>query len=215
MLETLRNRVKSKEKSSSENTVQQAGCDVIVSGFSNTYVQTCVTSSTRMIELAPRSKRDVFFVPEEPPDNLLIEVRYTRGGVMTKHDVWAAITRTMAKAALSIWNAEIVGSLTFPVISDIEIRFISSVNLPRYQSKTIIWSLTEAFDFYNEQRLYSDCIITTKFRTGSGLYYLGVGSIRSALSNELGSQKNSSVVRSADQQSLELTSNDSAINVST
>ena len=217
MLEILKSRNNSKEKSSSDNIVQQAACGVSVSGFSNSYVQTCATSfvTTRMIELAFRSNRDVSFVPEEPPDNLLIELRYTRGGVMTKHDVWAAITRTMAKTALSIWNAELVGSAIFPVVSDVEIRFISSVNLPRYQSKTIIWSLAEAFDFYNEQRLYSDCIITTKFRTRMGLYYLGVGSIKSALSNRSGLQKNSSGVRSADHQSLDLTPNDSAINVST
>ena len=168
-----------------------------------------------MIELGSRSNRDVSFVPEEPPDNLLIELWYSRGPVMTKHDVWAAITRTTAKTALSTWNAEIVGSLIFPVVSDVEVRFISSVNPPRYQTKTIIWSLAEAFDFYNEHRLYSDCVITTKTRTGSGVYNLGVGSIKSALSNESGLQKNSSVVHSTDQPSLELRSNDSAIDVST
>ena len=133
---------------------------------------------------------------------------------MTKYDVWVAITRTIAKTALAVWNGEIVGSITFAVVSDVQIRFISSVNPPRYQSKTIIWTLAEAFDVYNEQRHYSNCLLTTRFETGSGFLNLGVASIKSTLSNGSGLQKNSSVVRSADEPSLELASNVSAIDPS-
>ena len=185
-----------------------------MSGFSNSYVQTYAVL-TRLIDLASRSTRDVSFIPEKPPDNLRFDFRYTPGGVMTQYDVWPAITRTMAKIALHNWNSEIVGSVTFPVVSEVEIRFISSVNPPRYQSKTIIWTLTEAFDFYNEQRHYSNCFLTTKLAIGSGFLNLGVASIKSSLSSVAGLQKNSSVVRSADEPSLELTSDVSAIDVST
>ena len=169
----------------------------------------------RLIELASRSTRDISFTPEEAPDNLRIDFRYTPGGVMTKYDVWAAITRTIAKTALAVWNREVVGSVTFAVVSDVEIRFISSVNPPRYQSKTIIWTLAEAFDFYNQQRHYSNCFLTTRFETSSGVLNLGVASIKSTLSNGSGLQKNSSVVPSADEPSLELASNVSVIDPST
>lgn len=134
---------------------------------------------------------------------------------MTKYDVYAAIIRTMAKTALNEWNWEVVGSMTFPAISYVEIRFISSVNPPRYQSKFIIWTLAEAFDFYNEQRRYSNSFITTKIEIGSRVYNLGVASIKSSMPLGSGLQKNSSVVRSTDESSLELTSNDSATDVST
>ena len=131
---------------------------------------------------------------------------------MGKYDVWAAITRTMAKIALHVWNFEMVGSITFPVISDVQIRIISSVSPPRFQAKTIIWTLAEAFDFYNERRHYSNTFITTKLGIGSDFQNLGVASIQSSLSS---GSKNSSVVRSADEPSVELTSNGSAIDVST
>ena len=134
---------------------------------------------------------------------------------MSKYDVWAAITRTMSKTALHPWDWELVGSTTIPVILDVETRFVSSVNPPRYQSKTMLWTLAEAFDVYNEQRHYSNCFLTTKLEIGSGFQNLGVASIKSALSNGSGLQKNSSTVRSADEPSLELTPNNSAIDVST
>ena len=134
---------------------------------------------------------------------------------MRKHDVWVTITRSIAKMALSTWNWEVVGSVTFPLFSDVEIRFVSSVNQPRYQSKTIIWTLAEAFDYYNAQLRFLNCFLTTKVQIDSGFQNLGVASIRSTLSNGAGLQKNSSVIRSADEPSLELASNSSAISVST
>ena len=134
---------------------------------------------------------------------------------MAKHDVWAAITRAIAKIALHNWNTEIVGSITLPVVSDVQIKFVSSVNPPRYQTKTIIWTLADAFYFYNEQGRYSNSFLTTKLAIGSGFLNLGVASIKSILSSGAGFQKNSSVVRSADEPSHELISNVSAIDVST
>ena len=109
---------------------------------------------------------------------------------MTKYDLWNTITHTMAKAALMLWNGDIVGSIEYPVTSNVAIRIVSSVNPPRYQTKHIIWSLAETLDFYIEQRHYSNCFFTTQIGSGSTAQRLGVGSIKSTLSTMPSLQSN-------------------------
>ena len=121
-------------------------------------------------------------VPEQPPDGLCIEFTYTRGGMMSKYDLWTTITRVIAKVASLGWNAELAGSITFPVVSNVEIKFVSSVNPPRYQTKTVIWTLVEVFDYYSEERHYSNCFIKTQLGRGPTARNLGVASIKSTLS---------------------------------
>ena len=113
---------------------------------------------------------------------------------MAKYDLWNTITHTMAKAALMVWNGDIIGSIEFPVTSNVEIRIVSSVNPPRYQTKSVIWSLAEALDFYIEQRHYSNCFFTTQIGSGPTAQRLGVGSIKSTLSTMPSSQSNLSVL---------------------
>ena len=110
---------------------------------------------------------------------------------MSKYDLWNTITYSISKAALMVWNGYIVGSMEFPVRSNVEIRIISSVNPPTYQTKSVIWSLAEALDFYIDQRHYSNCFFTTQVGTGQDTQRLGVGSIKSTLSTMPGSQSNS------------------------
>lgn len=101
---------------------------------------------------------------------------------MSKYDLWTAITRVIAKVALLGWNAELVGSISFPVVSNVEIKFVSSVNPPRYQTKTVIWTLVEVFDYYSEERHYSNCFVKTQFGRGPTARNLGVASIKSTFS---------------------------------
>ena len=111
---------------------------------------------------------------------------------MARYDLWNAITFTISKAALMAWNGNIVGSLGFPVRSNVEIRAVSSINPPRYQTKSVIWTLAEALDFYIDQGHYSNCFFTTQIGNGPTALTLGVGSIKSTLSTIPGSQSNSS-----------------------
>ena len=153
-----------------------------------------------------RSTTGVSFVPEPPPEDLHVEFQYTRGGMTTKYNIWTAILRSMAKAALLRWNAEIAGTILFPEISDVEIRFISSINPPRLKTKMVIWTLGEAFDFYNEQRIYSNCFVKVQFGTGPTAHNLGVASIKSTLSTTQAMRLNSSVSHSSNDLSFEPTS---------
>ena len=107
---------------------------------------------------------------------------------MSKYDLWTTITRVIAKVALLGWNAELKGSITFPAVSNVEITFVSSVNPPRYQTKTVIWTLAEVFDYYNEERHYSNCFVKTQFGRGPTARNLGVASIKSTLSTVPGLQ---------------------------
>ena len=78
-----------------------------------------------------------------------------------------------------------------------------------------MWTLAEAFDYYNEERHYSNCFLTTRLEIGSDSRNLGVGSIKSSISNGAGLQSNTSVVPSANKPSPELASNVSAVDAST
>ena len=121
----------------------------------------------------------------------------------TKYNIWTAILRSMAKAALLRWNAEIAGTMLFPEISSVEIRIISSVNPPRLKTKMVVWTLGEAFDFYNDQRIYSNCFFKVQFGTGPEAQNLGVGSIKSTLSAVQTMRLNSSVSHSSNDLSFE------------
>lgn len=100
---------------------------------------------------------------------------------MSKFDLWNTIVRSITQTALLRWNAQLVGSIIYPVTSDVEVKFVSSVNPPRYQSKTIMWTLGEVFDVYNEQRHYSDSFMKTQIGRGPSAQNLGVASIKSTL----------------------------------
>ena len=140
------------------------------------------------------STKRVSVLSEQPPEGLAVEFQYIRGGMMTKHDLWNTILRSISKAALLPWNGQILTSIEFAVTSNVAIRFISSVNPPRYQYKFVIWTLAEAFDFYNDQRHYSNCFFTTEIGKGPTALRLGVGSIKSTLMTMPGSQSNSSAL---------------------
>ena len=129
-----------------------------------------------------------------PPDGLCIEFTYTRGGMMTKYDLWTAIIRVVGKVALLGWNAELIGSITFPAMSNVEIRFISSINPPRYQTKSVIWTLAEVFDYYTEEGHYSNCFVKTQLGSGPTAQNLGVASIKSTLLTVPDLQTDSSVL---------------------
>ena len=157
------------------------------------------------------STTDVSFDPEQPPEDLFVDFRYTSGGIMSKYDIWSAITESIAGVALLRWNAQIVGSLTTPVTPDVEVRFVSSVNPPRYQSKTIIWTLVEAIDYYNAQRHYASCFLRTHVGRGAAAQNLGVARVKSTMPALPGLRTNSSVLSLANETSFELNSSTLAL----
>ncbi len=161
------------------------------------------------------STTGVSFVPEQLPDGLFIDFQYTSGGIMSKYDVWRAITGSIANIALLNWNREIVGLLTTQVTPNVEVRFVSSVNPPRYQSKTIIWTLAEVFEHYNSQRQYSSYFLRTRVGRGPAMQNLGIASIRSTLSTPPSLQTDSSALSLANNTSLlELNSSTLALGTS-
>lgn len=168
-----------------------------------------------MSDVGLRSTTGVSFDPERPPDGLFIDFQYTSGGFMSKHDVWSAIIESIAAVAQLVWNEHIVGALKPPVTSNVEIRFVSSVNPPRYQSKTIIWTLVQALDYYDKQRHYANCFLRTHIGRGPATQNLGVASIRSTLPTSPGLQTNSSVLSLANETSFELNSSTLALGTST
>ena len=136
---------------------------------------------------------------------------------MSKYDIWIAITRAITDAAIQPWNAMIVGTLQYPVISNVRITFVSSVKPPRYQSKTIIWTLAEVFNFVNQERYYSNSFLKTFTGTGAAARNLGVASIKSTITSDSKAPTNSSVLGLSNVTALDLDPSDqiSDSNIST
>ena len=138
---------------------------------------------------------------------------------MTKYDIWIAIVRAITDAAIQPWNAQVLGPLQYPVVSNVQITFISSVKPPRYQSKTIIWTLAEVFNFVNQERHYSNSFLKTFVGTGAAARNLGVASIKSTLSSDSEAPANSSVLGLSNVTALDLDPSDQTLvsdrNVST
>ncbi len=134
---------------------------------------------------------------------------------MTKFDVWNAILSDIGRVAQLAWNAEVKGSITFPKFTNVDIRFVSSVNPPRYQSKSVIWTLAEVFDYYSQERHYSNSFFKTSIGTGPTAQNFGVGSIKSALTTVQGLRSNSSVLGSSSESLSEPELSPPAVDAST
>ena len=114
---------------------------------------------------------------------------------MSKFDVWFAIVHSIGWTALNEWNAEVFGQVTYPVHSNVETTLISSVNAPRYQTKSIIWTLAHAFMIYNDQQQYSSILLTTIQGDGPAAPTLGFIRLKSLL--RLGSSAVGSITTAA------------------
>ena len=133
---------------------------------------------------------------------------------MSKFDLWISMIRAVTRTALLKWNGQLVGSLVFPASSNVQIKFVSSVNPPRFQSKTVLWTLAEVFDVYNNERHYSDSFFKTQIGRSPDSQVLGVASIKSALSASTGSSPSAPLNRTVPGQDYHLPRLDTASNQS-
>ena len=117
-----------------------------------------------------------------PPQGFYVEYRYIPGGhALSKFDVWFAIIASIGWTALEEWDSEVFGQTTYPDHSNVETTLISSVNPPRYQAKSIIWTLAQAFMIYNDRQQYTSMLLTTKQGDGSASHTLGLTRLKSLL----------------------------------
>lgn len=135
------------------------------------------------------------FVPERPPSAFWVEFNYITGGPsMGRFDLWTAIIITMARLSLYEWDAEVRNRLVFRRPSNVETIIISSIDPPRYQVKSILWTLQRAFDAFNDEGLYTTASIKTRLGEGAGEHYLGLARIKgiepSATTDSLNSSSN-------------------------
>ena len=98
----------------------------------------------------------------------------------------------MARTATNRWDLEFQGQARYPVHSNVELFIFSSVHSPRYQTKSMVWTLQKAFDLYNERGLYASAQFTTHIRDSTGVHNLGIMRMKSMLSLPSSRQGNSS-----------------------
>ena len=100
---------------------------------------------------------------------------------MSKFDIWFSIIAAIGWTALEEWDKEVSGQITYPEHSNVETTVISSVNPPRYQAKSIIWTLLYAFSIYNDRQQYTSMLLTTKQNDGQASHTLGLIRLKSLL----------------------------------
>ena len=100
---------------------------------------------------------------------------------MSKFDVWFSIIASIGWTALEEWDTELSGQITYPEQSNVETTVISSVNPPRYQAKSIIWTLLYAFSIYNDRQQYTSMLLTTIQNDGRASHTLGLIRLKSLL----------------------------------
>ena len=106
--------------------------------------------------------------------------------------MWTAILVCMAKIAMYRWNLEFQGYLGFGAVRHVQIKIISSVNAPRLQTKSILWTMIRAFFHYNAQGLYTSANLKIRVGEGADARYLGFISFKSIEPTMTDSQTNSS-----------------------
>ena len=87
--------------------------------------------------------------------------------------MWTAIVECMGRLAMNKWNTEVQGRLAFDAVNYVQIDIISSVTAPRFQVKSILWTLIRAFYFYNRQGLYTSANLKLRSGEGANVRYLG------------------------------------------
>lgn len=124
----------------------------------------------------------------------MLDFRYTSNiRDLSKFDVWLGIVVNVARVGLNSWDTELRGTLTFPKSNNIEMKLISSAHEPRYQTKSVVWTLQEIFNEYNKRGQYSSANFVTRIESVP----LGLGSIKSTLMSETSGRTNTSARSSA------------------
>ena len=106
--------------------------------------------------------------------------------------MWTAIVECMGRIALNGWNVELEGRVAFRAVYHVQIDIISSINAPRLQIKSILWTLIRAFYFYNDQGLYTSANLKARVGEGANVRYLGFIRFKTIQPTVTDSQTNSS-----------------------
>ena len=106
--------------------------------------------------------------------------------------MWTAIVECMGRIAMNRWNLELEGRLAIRAVNHVQIDIISSVNAPRLQIKSILWTLIRAFYFYNDEGLYTSANLKARVGEGSDVRYLGFIRFKTIEPTVTDSQTNSS-----------------------
>lgn len=104
-------------------------------------------------------------------------LKYLKYRDLSKFSVWLGIVLNIARVGLNAWDYEIINGFDFPISNNLEFLVRSSVNTPRFHTKSVIWTLQQIFSEYNEREQYS----SANFITTVQGQVLGFGSIKSTL----------------------------------
>ncbi|KAL8718132.1 MAG: hypothetical protein Q9225_004707, partial [Loekoesia sp. 1 TL-2023] len=141
---------------------------------SNYICKTPVSSSTNIY----RSTTVASWEPEPPPSGFLVEFKYiSRIRDLDKFNVWFGLLINMVRLGQNLWNQELPRQVKFPESPNFALVVINSATPPRYQTKSMLWTLQGVFEQYVRRGQYSSAALTTRL---DGLP-LGFATIKSTL----------------------------------
>ena len=119
----------------------------------------------------------------------MVALKYTSSiRDLSKFDLWLGIVLNTARVSINPWDMELIGALAFPTSNNFELKVISSSKEPRFQTKSVVWSLQELFNQYNRNEDYASANFITTLDGAP----LGLGSIKSTLISSESGQMNTS-----------------------
>ncbi|KAL8766979.1 MAG: hypothetical protein Q9209_006391 [Squamulea sp. 1 TL-2023] len=116
--------------------------------------------------------------PEIPPRGFTVGFKYiSQAREFDKFDVWLGLVINIARLGVNPWNAGLEGRLEFPESTNFKLQGISSAVAPRFQIKSLIWTLQRAFIEYTTRGQYSSASMVTRLNG----HALGFTTIKSNL----------------------------------
>ncbi|KAI4233469.1 MAG: hypothetical protein L6R40_007066 [Gallowayella cf. fulva] len=101
--------------------------------------------------------------PENPPDGFVVSFNYnSRARDLHKFDVWLGLVINIARLGINPWDRELEGRLDFPASTNFLLQGFSSGVAPRFQVKSMIWTLQAAFEEYTRRGQYSSASLVTR-----------------------------------------------------
>ena len=150
-----------------------------------------------------------------PPQEFHVKLEYEEAGhAFGRFAYYTALLRDMAKVSVFDWNLEIE-AFQFEPQSNVRMIFASSAAPPRYQTKSILWTMVYIFHSFNLQGNWAEASWMTEMKPeGRPSYALGVGQLELSVgstdqiqdSYTVGSNSSSSTKMSVERRSDPLSS---------
>ncbi|KAL9603268.1 MAG: hypothetical protein Q9219_001289 [cf. Caloplaca sp. 3 TL-2023] len=118
--------------------------------------------------------------PDLRPATFALIFRYTTTSLdLGKFDVWQGLLLNIVRLAQNHWELDIPRQTDFPPSHNCQLKVLGSLTPPRFQTKSLLWTLQETFETFVRNGRYSSASMQTVIDHKT----LGFATIRSTLAS--------------------------------